>query len=162
MWYQHTVNALNLKMPSRQALLWTLSCPTLLRHTWFKLAVRYQASEEPHSHCSFDWNPHRTGGQCGTADVEVSRKSQDCDVLVEHLWKSAQQSMSASSGNTHPSMWVSPQQHKHQADGFSERQIIGDLKRSSSSLIDSSLEAGPCRQFPCRVLSIVDINVALK
>ncbi len=45
---------------------------------------------------------------------------------------------------------------------FSEGVIIGDLKRSSSSLIDCSLEVGPGRQFPGRLLSIVDINVAVR
>ncbi|KAI9542816.1 hypothetical protein NQZ68_016120 [Dissostichus eleginoides] len=37
--------------------------------------------------------------------------------------------------------------------------IIGDLKRSPSSLIDSSLEEDPSRQFPGTFLPMVDINV---
>lgn len=45
---------------------------------------------------------------------------------------------------------------------FSERIIIGDLKRSSSSLIDSSLEVAPSRHIPSWLLLIVDIKVAMR
>lgn len=45
---------------------------------------------------------------------------------------------------------------------FKEGIIIGDLKRSFSPLIDSSVEVVPGRQFPARLLSTVDINVAVR
>lgn len=45
---------------------------------------------------------------------------------------------------------------------FKEGIIIGDLKRSFSPLIDSSVEVVPGRQFPARLLSTVDINVTVR
>lgn len=45
---------------------------------------------------------------------------------------------------------------------FKEGIIIGDLKRSFSPLIDSSVEVVPSQQFPAWLLSTVDINVAVR